>query len=414
MQLVCVVCNAVQEATFSPVCGKCGSLTNPVYDLDRIKLSKSENPYLRYFDLLPVRDISLLPKDVGYSPVVHARSLGARIGMTRLYLKNETVLPTGTTKFRMASIALPYLYESGVTHFCASSTGNTSTAYATQISRIPELRMSLFTAEGFRYRVNFKDNPQVSHYILEDASFVEAFEAAGTCARMRGYTSERGFFNPGRREGLKLAFLEATDQVPGEIDCYVQAVSSAMGVYGTYSGARQLLGMSRISRIPRLICVQQASCAPMATAWDEGSATIRREHVVHSPSGIAEAILRGNPTKVYPYIRDVIQKSRGLITEVSEQAIRRARRLLYDEEGIEVCYSSATAVAGVMRLVAAGAIASDESVLINLTGRDRTGEPAADGVYFHKVAENHWQGPGCESIYLAESANPSHSEVPVA
>lgn len=397
MKLVCVDCGLVQEDGYKPVCDGCGGLTNPVYDLSSARLRRSDNPYIRFSDFLPVQDESLLPDIAGYTPVIHAVNLGRMFGLPKLYLKNETVLPTGTTKYRMASVALPYLYECGVTHFCTSSTGNTSTAYASRVPNTPDIRMTLFTASSFSHRVNYMDHPRIEHYILADASFAEAFEFAGAYARWNGYTGERGFFNPGRREGLKLAFFEATDQVPGCIDCYVQAVSSAMGVYGTYSGARELLAMGHISRLPRLLCMQQDSCAPMARAWSEESDRISDRHIVRNPSGIAEAILRGDPTRVYPYVRKIVTESGGCITAISEEEIRRMRQLLLDEEGVDACFSASTALAGLIKAAFAGVVSREETILVNLTGRDRIDVPVAGGWKYRRNNET-WEREELQSI----------------
>nr|UXE44298.1 hypothetical protein Hi04_10k_c1889_00019 [uncultured bacterium] len=168
------------------------------------------------------------------------------------------------------------------------------------VADCPGLRMFLFTAEDFASRVQYADHDRVVHFVLRDASFVEAQNCAKAFARRHELTSEGGFFNPGRREGLKIAYLEAAEQVPGEIDWYVQAVSSAMGVYGVFKGARELQAMGRITRLPRLLCVQQESCAPMARAFQEGSESIRPHHVVKRPTGIASAILRGGPNSGVP------------------------------------------------------------------------------------------------------------------
>lgn len=384
MKLVCVRCGKEQDTGYKPVCDECGSLTNPVYDLNNARLHESDNPFERFADLLPLRDQSLLPREIGYTPLVWSNNLGPRIGLSHLYLKNETVLPTGTTKYRMAAVSLPYLHECGVGHFCTSSTGNTSTAYAWLLPDIPGIEMTLFTASNFTYRVNYREHPRIDHFILEGASFVEAFDTAGTYARAQGYTSERGFFNPGRREGLKLAFFEAVDQIPRPIDCYVQAVSSAMGVFGTFSGARELLAMGHIPCLPRLLCIQQSGCAPMARAWGDGAETIGEGYIVKNPHGIAEAILRGNPSRVYPYVRDIVRESRGEMTFVSEDDIRLARELLLEEEGIDVCFSAATAMAGVIQLSRLGKVSKDEVILVNLTGRDRDRELVAGGLRFYK------------------------------
>jgi len=139
--------------------------------------------------------------------------------------------------------------------------------------------------------MNWPDLENVHLYVLEGASFVEAFEAA-RAARSEEVASEGGFFNPARRAGLKLAFFEAVEQVPAPIDWYFQAVSSGMGVLGTWQGALELEAAGVLSRRPRLCCVQQASCAPMVAASREGAATIAPHHVVAQPRGPARAIRR--------------------------------------------------------------------------------------------------------------------------
>jgi threonine synthase len=357
------------------------------YELPSVELADSPNPYVRFFDLLPVRDPALLPSRAEFTPTIEATSLGRVLGLPHLYLKDETGLPTATTKDRMAAVALAYLHERGVRGFCASSTGNSSTAYAHAISRTPGLVMYLFTASDFRDRVQYPPSEQVVNFLLRDATFVEAFETAREYADRHGLTAERGFFNPGRREGLKLAWLEAAEQVPRGIDWYVQAVSSAMGVYGVFKGARELRALGRIDRLPRLMCVQQETCAPMVSAWRGGSARIRPRDIVHRPVGIASAILRGDPTRAYPHVRQIVAASRGNFVAVSEDEIRTARAMVEDLEGISPCFSAAAAVAGLAQARRRGEVAAEETVLINLTGGDRGPEPPADGVWLGRSAQ---------------------------
>ena len=348
------------------------------YALDRVELSDSANPYVRFADLLPVRALrERLPEGACYTPTIHATRLGRWLGMPALYLKNESVLPTRSTKDRMAAVSLAYLAESGVRSFCASSTGNSSTAYALAIRAHPGLHVHLFTAEAFAPRVQHADHDQVTHHILRGATFVDAFESAIAHAAQNGLVSDRGFFNPGRREGLKLAFLEAAEQVPTPIDWYVQAVSSAMGVWGCYKGAKELRGLGRIDRLPRLLCVQQESCSPMVDAFEEGSPAILSRHIVRRPQGIAEAILRGDPTRVYPYVRAMVLESRGGFAAVTEAEIREARRRVEDCEGASPCFSASAALAGLVKRVRSGNFPSKETVLVNLTGGDR--DPAPPG-----------------------------------
>lgn len=339
------------------------------YDLARVRLRDSSDPYVRFADLLPVHDPSRLPSS-SFTPAKHAVRLGAAHGLPRLYLKDETRLPTGTTKDRMAAVALAFLAECGVSGFCTSSTGNSSTAYAHAIGRFPGMRLYLFTAADFVDRVHVPDG-QVVHFVLRDATFVEAFEAARAYAARHGLIAERGFFNPGRREGLKTAWLEAADQVPGPIDWYVQAVSSAMGVYGTFQAARQLRALGRTDRLPRLLCVQQDTCAPMVAAWRDGADRIRPEHVVARPTGIARAVLRGDPSATYPHMRRIVLQSGGTFVDVSEAEIRYAHDRLGELEDIDACFAASAALAGLIKAVAQGSVPRSDTILVNLTGRER-------------------------------------------
>jgi threonine synthase len=149
-----------------------------------------------------------------------------------------------------------------------------------------------------------------------------------------------------------------------------------MGVYGVFKGAKELHALGRIGRLPRLLCVQQDTCAPMVSAWEDGSDRIHPAHIVHRPSGIAAAILRGNPTRAYPPVREIVIESRGTFVSVTEREIRQARHSVEDLEGISPCFSAATAVAGLAKLRRLGQLRADDTVLVNLTGRDRR-EPAS-------------------------------------
>lgn len=350
-------------------------MTEVVYDLEKARLRDSSNPYLRFQDLLPVHDVRLLPQEASYTETIHAEKLGALLGMPNLYLKNETQKPTGTTKDHMAAVSLAYMYECGVRTFCTSSTGNSSTSYAQAVANFPEMKMFIFTAENFRTRVNYRDLPQGVHYVMKDATFVNAFDYSGIFAKLNGLVSERGFFNLGRREGLKITFLEAAEQIPQPIDWYVQGISSAMGVHGVYKGAKELHQMGLIPKLPSLLCVQQESCSPMVRAWEEGCENIQPHHIVHHPAGIAEAILRGDPTRAYPIIRGIVEESGGRFARVTEEEIRAARKRLLELEGVDACFSASTALAGVIKLVQSGNFPLNDTVMINLTGSDRPADP---------------------------------------
>jgi len=365
----CRDCGRQFDHGFTPRCPSCTGLVDVLYDLDAVRLRESNVTSERFVDLLPLKDrTNLLFLGEGNTPCLHATRLGDAIGLERLYLKVESRNPTGTTKDRMAAVVLSLFKELGVTEFISSSTGNSSSALARGIQMYPFCKMHLFVGEAFSDRVrHVDDNPGVAVNVMPGLSFTDTFNHARVEAKRRGLPFEGGFFNPARREGLKLAYLEATEQVPTPIQWYVQAVSSAMGVHGTWKGAQELLALKRISVLPRLVCVQQESCCPMVKAFDEGSAEIKDHHVFHNPTGIAKAILRGNPSGCYPYVYSIVRDSGGTMASVSEAEILTARARVRELEDVDAGYCGAATIAAVTALARRGAIGQSETVLLNMT-----------------------------------------------
>ncbi len=372
IRYTCVKCG--KRFPHAPIffCDQCGGFIDVDYDLSMVNIVDSENPLEKYFDLLPIANPqNLLWVGCGNTPCVRARELGKALGIRRLYLKDETPNPTWTTKDRMASVVLSFFNDTGVKEFVTSSTGNSSTALAAGVIKYPYFSIHLFVAADFLDRLNFKPASNINVYSLEGATFVEAFAEAGKYAAANDIISERGFFNPARREGLKLAFLEAADQMPVSPDWYFQAVSSAMGVYGAYKGALQYVALGRLKKVPKFCCVQQDQCSPMVNAWQEQSPLIREHHIVHRPSGVARAILRGNPTRTYPQTYRIVKQCGGEFVMVTQSEILEARRLIWDLEGIPACANSACTIAALKKMLAGGQIDNEEVILANITGRER-------------------------------------------
>lgn len=351
----------------------CGGLIDVEYDLGQVKIDLgSEDLMTRYRDLLPVVDPSnLIRVGAGNTPTVHARRLGKLLGLSNLYLKDETRNPTGTTKDRPAGVVMSYFKERGVSHFTSSATGNSSTAFAVATINTPGFEHSIFVGERWKTRLTFEPHPRVHVWVLEGARVNEAIAYSRAWEKEHRIPAEGGFFNLGRREGLKLAFLEAVDQTGLSFDWYFQGVSTAMGAYGAFKGAREYLGLGRIDRLPRLGCVQEESCNPQVRAFKAGSEVIRPEHVIQDPDGLADALLKADPSDTYPYMHRVVTESRGLFEAVTADQIREARAALFEYEGIRACAASATTVAAIKKLVGEGKLGAVERILANITGSDR-------------------------------------------
>lgn len=372
---VCLDCGWVHaERGQRHRCRACNGIMEAQYDLAQVRIYDDEaRAVLRYRDLLPIRDPSLLVTlGAGNTPTIHAKALGRLFGLEHLYLKDETKNPTGTTKDRPAEVVLSACLERGVTHLCSAATGNSSTAFAVASIATPPFEHTCFIGSRWKKRLSFPAHPRIHVHILEDGTVADTTAVKRTWEKANGVPPEGGFFNVARREGLKLAFLEAVDQTGVTFDWYVQGVSTGMGVYGVYRGAQQYVGLGRLRHAPRLCCVQESVCDPHVRAFRDGSKAMKPEHTIANPEpGVADALQKGDAGDNYPYLRNIVIESGGTYVSVDSGAITSARRALLEYEGVEACGAGATPVAAVAELARRGVIDPKAHVLLNISGRER-------------------------------------------
>ena len=365
----CLRCGEIQPASFVSLCHRCSGMVDVCHDLDGVRIHEAPTATERFFDLLPISDPAhLINLGEGQTPCLPAKNLARDWGLRGLYLKMESANPTGTAKDRMAAVVLSMFREMGITEFVSCSTGNSSSALARGISLVGGFTMRLFLGEAFASRLRFANgNAGIHLQVVPGAAFTEAFDLARHKAEQAGLTFDAGFFNPARREGLKLAYLEAVDQVPEDVTHYFQAVSSATGLWGSWKGAKELHVLRRIPFLPKMVGVQQQSCNPMVRAWRESSAVILPHHIVPDPEGPAKPILRGDPSGSYPYVYQAIKDSGGALEDVTEKEMLQLQDELQSRENLRCGLCSATALAAVRKMMRGGALDPASVVLVNMT-----------------------------------------------
>jgi threonine synthase len=376
VELSCSCCHNRVAYSFAGRCPQCGGLLDSVYDQKGVIREGEVDPLRRYFDFLPIPRIPAeINWQIGNSPLHYSRRLGPFKGIEYLYIKDETTHPTGTTKDRMAQMVVAQMVLLGVREFVGSSTGNSASALAYATQRLGNFHMHSFTGREFVDRHEYHDDPGVTLYVV-DGNYVDASNAAKRFAAEQGLIFEGGFFNYARREGLKTAYLEAYDAIPDGPDVVVQAVASGMGLYGGYRGMREYQRLGRLHKTPRFVCIQQDTCAPMVSAFNDGSDVIRQQDIVPNPDGLALAIMRGDPTQTYPYMLGLVRETGGCFAEVSRNQILEAWKLLEEWHGLRADYAGAAALAGAFRLRDEGWIKPSDKVLVNLTGGMRSPGPS--------------------------------------
>src|SRR5690606_23737547 len=85
----------------------------------------------RYEEVLPVqRRAAIARRGEGWTPLVHARALGERIGASELWIKDEGMNPTASFKARGLAMAVSRAWERGAHELASPGAGTAAGAAA--------------------------------------------------------------------------------------------------------------------------------------------------------------------------------------------------------------------------------------------------------------------------------------------
>jgi threonine synthase len=361
--LVCVDCGSTEQ-DLSGRCLACRGLVDAAYPGRSAALQPGDSDALEtYWDLLPIGSRASCRIAIEPTPTILLTELDG----VPIWAKVEGVLPTGSTKDRLIAVSLPLMIERGIERFVFSSTGNTAAAYAWGLQRYPELSARVYVSEDVPSSQLGDPTPQME-IVRVQGDYVEA----GNRSRSElqpGEAPEGGFFNLGRREGAKLAYLEAFDDVAragGRVDTVVQAVASGLGIVAAARASEQSAAVRSWGRGPRLFCAQQTSCSPMVKAYRAALNGSNDRVTETMPAGLAAAILLGDPFSSFDYVARAARESDGGFVDVTSSEIAAA--LQRHRHEVPLGDSAAVALASVYRMWEQGDLRGSEGVLVALTG----------------------------------------------
>ncbi len=315
-----------------------------------------------YAALLPVQDAaSRVSIGEGHTPLLPSGKVGPRIGLSRLYYKNETANPTWSFKDRYAAVTVSMAKSLGFKRIIASSTGNHGTAVAA------------YAAAGGLTCVVLC-SPGAPAVMLEQMRAYAAVPIVITggdrFSLVERLAVEHGWFpaslflptpvhNPYGIEGYKTLAYEIVRDLGACPAAVVFPCARGNGLYGAWKGFRDLRRLGLIDRLPRMI-----ACQPLAANTLERS--LRAGHIVRipAPRSIAASITE---EVAAPQALEAIQTSGGDAIAVPDaEAVEMARQLA--AEGLWVETSSALAVAGLTTLRERRVLTPDDAIVVVLTG----------------------------------------------
>jgi len=351
----------------------CGAPLFARYDLKRAaaELTKEElaerPPSLwRYQELLPVIELeNMVSLGEGFTPLIKTKRLGKDLGLSHLYIKDESQNITGSFKARGLAVAVAKAYELGVREIVIPSAGNAGGALAAYAARVG-VRAHIFMPQDTP-QPNIRECQMAGADVhLVEGFITDAGKLASREAREKGWFNISTMWEPYRVEGKKTMGYEIAEQLGWELpEVVIYPTGGGTGLIGMWKAFAEMsqLGWIGWAR-PRMIAVQAAGCAPIVEAFREGKAeskTWQDAETIASglkvPKALADfAILR------------VIRESGGLAVAVSDEEILTAQREMARKEGIFPCPEGAATLAALVKLKERDLVGTEERIVLFNTG----------------------------------------------
>lgn len=328
----------------------------------RQRLSSRPANLWRYGEVLPVqREQSIVCLGEGFTPLLRSRSLGAKLGLANLYLKDESLNPTGSFKARGLATAISMARELGITKVAIPSAGNAAGALAAYAA-----------AAGMRATVFLPDETPLANRVecaLAGAEVVLIPGSIKDCGRALRERSNGAFDvstlrEPYRLEGKKTLAYEIVEQLGRVPDAIVYPTGGGTGLIGMWKAFAEMQQLAWIGEArPRMFAVQAAECAPIVRAFAAGA---ERAEEWQSPRTIASGLRVPSALADFLILR-ALRESRGAALAVEDGMMLHAVRELASTEGLVTSPEGGATLAALQRLLADGFLSGHETIVVLLT-----------------------------------------------
>ena len=372
--LECTACGDTFSADeLHRLCDSCGKVLYARYDLDAAGRALSPNDLAsrhgdmwRYFELMPVRQPdNVVSLGEGFTPIIRANRLGARLGCPNLLVKDEGVNPTASFKARGLSAAVSKAVELGVTGFTIPSAGNAGGAVAAYAARAGA-EAHVFMPKDVPTANREEAEVSGARVVLVDGLISDAGKASRAAAEELGLFDVSTLQEPYRVEGKKTMGYEIAEQLGWNVpDAIVYPTGGGTGIVGIWKAFEEMEALGWLDgRRPRMYCVQAEGCAPIVRAFHEGA-----DHA--EPWVGADTVAAGLrvPAAIGDYlILAALRESGGGAVTVSDDEIMTWVRDVAALEGLFMSPEGAATAAALPKLLADGAVSPEETVLLLNTG----------------------------------------------
>jgi threonine synthase len=384
--LRCRECARPYPAEALHVCEYCFGPLEVAYDYDAIRdhvarerIAAGPLSIWRYEALLPASNPGAVDMGAGCTPLVRAERLAAELGLGELWIKNDTLNPTGSFKDRVVSVALSKARELGFKVAACASTGNLANSVAAHAARAG-MESYVFIPHDLEQGKVVTTAIYGGHLIAVEGNYDDVNRL---CAELASEHPTWAFVNvnvrPYYAEGSKTLAFEVAEALGWQApDHVVVPIASGSQLTKIDKGFHELHAVGLLDEEPatRISGAQAEGCSPVATAFAEGHDFVRPV----KPSTIAKSLAIGNPADG-PYALDSVRRSGGAIAAVTDEEVVEGMRLLARTEGIFAETAGGVTIATLAKLAAQGVVRPDERVVAYVTGLGlKTIEAVADRV----------------------------------
>lgn len=374
--LACSRCGAqASHREVSHVCA-CGAPLLARYDIEAARrtltletLRERPSTLWRYRELLPLDpDEEPLTLGEGGTPLLRARRLGERLGLSRLFVKDESLNPTGSFKARGMAVAIAKARSLGARAVCLPSAGNAGNA-AAAYAALAGLEAHVFLPEDTPPAFEAEARAAGADVHLTGATIAEAAKEMAPAAMGGKWYDLSTFKEPYRVEGKKTMGLEIVEALGRIPEAVIYPMGGGTGLVGLWKAFDEMEAIGWVgSDRPRMYAVQTEGCAPLVRAFEQGL-----EAAVPWKSPTTRALgLRVPHSRADFLILNILRASGGAAIAVGEEELDEGERLL-DAEGLPASPESGAAAAGLARLVRERRLSPDQTVvLFHTAGGART------------------------------------------
>jgi threonine synthase len=375
LELECSGCHRIfSYHEIHTFCTECHSPLLTRYDLnavrnqvDRDEIRLRPRGMWRWHELLPVLDpqnfVYLGEGDTALLPIPKT---GNQLGLTNLFLKDESTNPTGTFKARGLAAAVSKAKELGIQKVIIPTAGNAGGAMAAYAARAGIQAMIYMPKDTPRANI-LESRIAGAEVILVDGIISDAAGMAGKRALSEGWFDLSTFKEPYRVEGKKIMGYELAEAFNWSLpDVIIYPTGGGTGLVGMWKAFAELeaLGWLNNTKRPRMVAVQADGCAPVIKAFHAGASFCDFWLNAHTqasglrvPKSFADAL-----------ILDDLRESQGTAVAVSDAEIFESQRMLGKMEGIFPAPEGAATLAALKKLVEQKWVEPDERIVLFNTG----------------------------------------------